>query len=96
MIDFFLLIGKLISVVPVIVTICSFVAAITPTPIDDGWMKKVYMIMDWCALNVWKAKDKQVNTQLEFSSSVNEQGTLHFNYGSTQKKIKKEGSKKIT
>ena len=60
MIDFFLLIGKLISVVPVIVTICSFIAAITPTPVDDGWMKKVYMVMDWCALNVWKAKDKQV------------------------------------
>ena len=96
MIDFFILIGKLISVVPVIVTVCSFVAAITPTPVDDGLMKKVYMIMDWCALNVWKAKDKQVNTQLEFSSSVNEWGTLHFNYGSTQKKIKKEGSKKIT
>ena len=58
MIDFFILIGKLISVVPVIVTVCSLVAAITPTPLDDGWMKKVYMIMDWCALNVWKAKDK--------------------------------------
>lgn len=53
-----MLIGKLISVVPVIVTVCSLVAAITPTPLDDGWMKKVYMIMDWCALNVWKAKDK--------------------------------------
>ena len=58
MLDLFVWIGKLISVVPVIVTICSFLAAITPTPVDDGWMKKVYMIMDWCALNVWKAKDQ--------------------------------------
>ena len=82
MIDFFLLLGKLISIVPVIVTVCSFVAAITPTPIDDGLMKKVYMIMDWCALNVWKAKDKQDNTLVEFSSLVTERGALHFNYGS--------------
>lgn len=82
MIDFFMLIGKLISVVPVIVTVCSLVAAITPTPLDDGWMKKVYMIMDWCALNVWKAKDKQVNTLRRVLFFSYEWGALHFYYGS--------------
>jgi hypothetical protein len=58
MITFFEWIGALIAVVPTIVTVCSFIAAVTPTPVDDGLMKKVYMLMDWCALNVWKAKDK--------------------------------------
>jgi len=40
------------------VLIASFIAAVTPTPVDDGWMKKVYKVLDWCALNVGKAKDK--------------------------------------
>lgn len=58
MIGFFEWVGAFIAVVPTIVTVCSLIAALTPTPVDDGWMKKVYMVMDWCALNVWKAKDK--------------------------------------
>lgn len=58
MLEFFQWIQAFIAVVPTIVMVCSLIAAITPTPIDDGWMKKVYMVMDWCALNVWKAKDK--------------------------------------
>jgi len=58
MIAFFQWIEAFIAVVPTIVMVCSAVAALTPTPIDDGWMKKVYMVMDWCALNVGKAKDK--------------------------------------
>ena len=36
----------------------SLVAALTPTPVDDGWVKKIYTVMDWVALNVGKAKDK--------------------------------------
>ena len=55
MLDFFQWIQAWIAVVPTIVMIASFIAAITPTPVDDGWMKKVYMVMDWCALNVGKA-----------------------------------------
>jgi len=58
MIAFFQWIEAFIAVVPTIVMVCSAVAALTPTPLDDGWMKKVYMVMDWCALNVGKAKDK--------------------------------------
>ena len=58
MIAFFEWIGAFIAVVPTIVMVCSAIAALTPTPVDDGLMKKVYMIMDWCALNVWKAKDR--------------------------------------
>ena len=58
MLEFFQWIQAFIAVVPTIVMVCSLIAAITPTPIDDGWMKKVYTVMDWCALNVWKAKDR--------------------------------------
>lgn len=36
----------------------SLIAALTPTPVDDGWLKKIYKVIDWCALNVYKAKDK--------------------------------------
>ena len=41
-----------------IIAIASFVAAVTPTPKGDWWLAKLYKIIDWCALNVLKAKDK--------------------------------------
>jgi len=41
-----------------IISIASVIAAITPTPKDDVWFGKLYKIIDWCALNVHKAKDK--------------------------------------
>ena len=46
------------KVVPWIVMGASAVAAITPTPVDDGLVKKMYTVLDWFALNVGKAKDK--------------------------------------
>ena len=57
MLEFFRM-GKMVQLVPTIVLIASFISAITPTPVDDGWMKKVYKVLDWCALNVGRAKDK--------------------------------------
>ena len=41
-----------------VVAIASAVAAMTPTPKDDGIVKKLYKIVDLLALNVGKAKDK--------------------------------------
>jgi|TARA_R100001510_G_C7576464_1_gene151006 hypothetical protein len=41
-----------------IIAIASFVAAITPTPQGNWWLSKLYKVIDWCALNVLKAKDK--------------------------------------
>jgi hypothetical protein len=41
-----------------IISIASIIAAITPTPKDDHWFSHFYKIIDWCALNVLKAKDK--------------------------------------
>ena len=40
------------------VALASAVAAITPTPKDDGIVKKLYKILDLLALNVGKAKEK--------------------------------------
>jgi hypothetical protein len=36
----------------------SLICSLTPTPKDDMWIGKVYKILDWCALNVGKAKEK--------------------------------------
>ena len=58
MLEFFQWLQAWIAVIPTIVMICSLIAALTPTPIDDGWMKKVYTVLDWFALNVGKAKDR--------------------------------------
>jgi hypothetical protein len=58
MIEFFQWVQALIAIVPTIVLCASAIAALTPTPLDDGWMKKVYKLLDWCALNVGRAKDK--------------------------------------
>ena len=52
-----LLANALITITSV-VTVASLVAASTPTPIDDGWIKKLYGYLDLLALNVGKAKDK--------------------------------------
>ena len=41
-----------------IITIASLTAALTPTPRDDNFFKKVYNIVDLLALNFWHAKEK--------------------------------------
>ena len=46
-----------IQVIPWLVMGASFIAALTPTPVDDGLVKKAYKLIDWVALNVGKAKD---------------------------------------
>tara|TARA_R100000458_G_C8258171_1_gene233986 strand:+ start:1337 stop:1513 length:177 start_codon:yes stop_codon:yes gene_type:complete len=40
------------------VALASAVAALTPTPKDDGIVKKLYALIDTLALNVGKAKEK--------------------------------------
>jgi hypothetical protein len=47
-----------IQLIPWLVAGASLVAALTPTPVDDGLVKKAYSVLDWFALNVGKAKDK--------------------------------------
>ena len=52
------LILKLISLSPWIISGASLICALTPTPKDDQMLGKIYKMIDWCAINVGKAKDK--------------------------------------
>jgi hypothetical protein len=49
---------ELLSIATGVVALASAICALTPTPKDDGVVKKVYAIIEWLALNVGKAKDK--------------------------------------
>ena len=48
----------IVKIAPWVVMGCSAAAALTPTPVDDGIVKKMYMVLDWFALNIGRAKDK--------------------------------------
>ena len=52
------IIFQMVSIVTIIVTVASIVAASTPTPKDDLWIGKLYKLIDLFALNIGKAKDK--------------------------------------
>ena len=49
---------NLVSIVTLIVTVASIVAASTPTPKDEEWIGKLYKMVDLLAINIGKAKDK--------------------------------------
>jgi|14_taG_2_1085336.scaffolds.fasta_scaffold67569_2 hypothetical protein len=49
--------GTIVTTATAVVAAASTIAALTPTPKDDGLVKKAYMLIDWFALNVGKAKD---------------------------------------
>ena len=36
----------IVKIAPWVVMGCSAVAALTPTPVDDGIVKKMYMVLD--------------------------------------------------
>ena len=46
------------AVVTTVIAAASAIAALTPTPADDTFVGKAYKIIDWLALNVFKAKEK--------------------------------------
>jgi hypothetical protein len=48
----------ILGILTAAVALASAVAAITPTPKDDGIVKKLYKILDLLALNVGKAKEQ--------------------------------------
>jgi len=49
---------QLFGVVTAVIAAASAIAALTPTPKDDTFVGKAYKVIDWLALNVFKAKDK--------------------------------------
>jgi hypothetical protein len=51
-------VDSIIAALTAVVTAASAIAALTPTPKDDGFAAKAYKVVDWLALNIGKAKDK--------------------------------------
>ena len=51
-------VDNIIAALTAVVTAASAIAALTPTPKDDGFASKAYKVVDWLALNIGKAKDK--------------------------------------
>ena len=58
MIDFISWIISMIEIVPWIISGASAIAALTPTPKDDLLIGKLYKIVDFCSINIGKAKEK--------------------------------------
>ena len=50
--------GNALAIIMAIISVASIIAAITPTPKDDVWIGKLYKLIDLCALNIGRAKDK--------------------------------------
>jgi hypothetical protein len=49
---------QIFGIATAIIAAASAIAALTPTPADDTLVGKAYKVIDWLALNVFKAKDK--------------------------------------
>jgi len=50
------LISDIAAIAPMVVTVCSVIAAATPTPKDDQWIAKLYKFIEIMAINIGKAK----------------------------------------
>jgi|TARA_S200000501_G_scaffold85582_1_gene78293 hypothetical protein len=56
--EFIMGIWNILMVIPVVISICSVIVALTPTPADDKIWAKVYKYLEVLALAIGKAKDK--------------------------------------
>lgn len=54
--DIIKILSDIASIAPMVVTVCSIIAAATPTPKDDQWIAKLYKFIDILAINIGKAK----------------------------------------
>ena len=50
--------ANIVTIMMLIITVSSIIAAVTLTPKDDVWIGKLYKLIDICALNIGKAKQK--------------------------------------
>mgnify|MGYP003108642026 FL=1 len=48
----------IIGILTAVVATASAICALTPTPKDDSIVRKAYVIVEWLALNIGKAKQK--------------------------------------
>ena len=53
-------IGEWLGIITGIVCAASIICALTPTPKDDAMIGKLYKAIELLALNIGKAKDKQI------------------------------------
>ena len=56
--EFIMGIWNILMIIPVVISICSVIVALTPTPADDKVWAKVYKYLEVLALTIGKAKDK--------------------------------------
>lgn len=49
---------EILMIATAVVTAASGIAALTPTPVDDGVIRKLRKVLDVIALNVGNAKNK--------------------------------------
>lgn len=54
--DFMSLISDIAAIAPMVISVCSIIAAVTPTPKDDVWIAKLYRFIDIMAVNIGHAK----------------------------------------
>ena len=52
----FQVLADIASVAPMVISVCSIIAAVTPTPKDDAWLAKLYRFIDIMAVNIGHAK----------------------------------------
>ena len=50
------ILSDIAAIAPMVISICSIIAAVTPTPKDDEWLSKLYRFIDIMAINIGYAK----------------------------------------
>ena len=51
-------IWNLLMIIPIVISICSVIVSLTPTPQDDKVWAKLYKYLEILSLAIGKAKDK--------------------------------------
>jgi hypothetical protein len=57
-ISFIMGIWNLLMIIPIVISICSVIVSLTPTPQDDKVWAKMYKYLEILSLAIGKAKDK--------------------------------------
>ena len=57
-ISFIMGIWNLLMIIPIVISICSVIVSLTPTPQDDKVWAKLYKYLEILSLAIGKAKDK--------------------------------------
>jgi hypothetical protein len=51
--------GDILTIASYVIAAAAAIAALTPTPADDGVLKVIRKLIDWAALNVGNAKNQR-------------------------------------